>query len=136
MAKTFDKELGAKLLKKKKGYCEVKLNIKPWHLNNGGIVHGGVIAALCDIALAGAVGTSLKKEEWCVTAELHLNFLRPAFGGEPVISYGKLVKKGNTLAFVEGGVMSKTNGLIARASGIWAIKSRPSKKIKKAKSLG
>lgn len=136
MSKTFDRILGVKFVKEIKGYCKVKLNVKPWHLNNGGIVHGGVITALCDIALAGAVGKALRKEEWCVTAELNVDFLYPAFGSEPIFGYGKLIKKGSTLAFVEGGIVSKNNKQIARASGIWAIKSKPSKKIKKAKSLG
>lgn len=132
---TFDKDLGVKLVSIKKGYCLVKLNLKPSHLNNGGIVHGGVIASLCDIALAGAVGSVLKKEEWCVTAELNIEFVNPAFPDEPIFGYGKLVKKGNTLAFVDGGVKSRSKKLIAKAQGIWVIKTKPSRKILPAKTL-
>ena len=44
MTKTFDKDLGVKLLSSKKGYCKFKLDIKSKHLNHGGILHGGVIA--------------------------------------------------------------------------------------------
>ena len=70
----FDKHLGAKVVKRKKGYCKVRLDIKPKHLNKGGIVHGGVLATLSDIALAGAVATCMKKEEWCVTIQLQIEY--------------------------------------------------------------
>lgn len=122
---TFDKQLGVKVVSYKKGYCKVKLDIKPQHLNGGGIVHGGALATLCDIALAGAVSTVLKKNEWCVTAELSIKYLSPAFPKTQLFGYSKLIKKGNTLAFVEGGIETKDKKQIARANGIWAIKSRP-----------
>ena len=132
---TFDKDLGVKLLSSKKGYCKFKLDIEPKHLNHGGILHGGAIATLCDISLAGALTHVLQKEEWCVTAELNIDFLYPAFPGETIFGFGKVVKKGSTLAFVEGGIKNKANKLIAKAQGIWVIKTRPHKKIRKAKAL-
>ena len=134
VSKTFDKDLGVKPVILKKGYCEIKLDIKPWHLNHGGIVHGGVLATLCDIALADAVSTMLKENEWCVTAQLNIEYVFPAFPNQAIYGFGKLVKKGNTLAFVEGGVKTKDKKLIAKASGIWVIKLKPDKKIK-VKSL-
>ena len=127
---TFDKNLGAKLVSSKKGYCKVKLDIKPSHLNHGGIVHGGVLATLCDIALAGAVATVMKKEEWCVTIQLNIEYMDPAFLGETIFGYGKLVRRGKTLAFVEGGIESKDKRKITKAHGIWFIKLGPSKKIR------
>ncbi|OGI20459.1 MAG: hypothetical protein A3B68_02955 [Candidatus Melainabacteria bacterium RIFCSPHIGHO2_02_FULL_34_12] len=133
---TFNKKIGAKVITRKKGYCKVKLDMKPNHLNHGGIVHGGVLATLCDIALAGAIEMAMAKEEWCVTAQLNIQFLYPAFPNEPIFGFGQLIKKGNTLAFVEGGVKSKSNKLLVKAQGIWVIKSKKNKRIKKAKSLG
>ena len=132
---TFDKNLGAKLVNLKKGYCKIKLNVKSKHLNHGGIAHGGVLATLCDIALAGALTNVLREGEWCVTAQLNIEYLYPAFPGETIFGYGKLVKKGSTLAFVEGGIESKSKKQIAKATGIWVIKSYPSKKIKVSRTL-
>jgi len=132
---TFDKHLGIKLVKEKKGYCLVKLNVKPHLLNHGGIVHGGVLATLCDVVLAGAVATAMNKDEWCVTAQLNIEYLYPAFPNEELFGYSQLIKKGKTLAFVEGGIRTKSKKLIAKAQGIWVIKSFPSKKIKKARTL-
>ena len=133
--KTFDKDLGVKSVSSKNGYCKVKLDIKSHHLNHGGIVHGGVLATLCDIALAGAVATKMKKSEWCVTIQLNVEFMDPAYSGETIFGYGKLVRRGKTLAFVEGGIESKDKRQIAKAHGIWFIKSGPSKKIKIKQSI-
>ena len=132
---TFVQLLGVKLLSSKKGYCKVKLDLKPSHLNYGKIAHGGVIATLCDIALAGAVESVLKKEEWCVTAQLDIQFISPAFPNKPLFGYGKIVRKGSSLAFVEGGIETKNKTQIAKASGIWAIKSGPTKRIKTTKRM-
>jgi uncharacterized protein (TIGR00369 family) len=131
--KTFDNKLGVIPVISKKGYCKFKLKVKPEHLNQGEIVHGGVITSLCDVSLAGAINHSLNDNEWCVTAELNVNFLYPAFLGETIFGYGKLIKKGATLAFVEGGVENKEKKQIARASGIWVVKSRKNNLINKKK---
>ncbi len=120
---TFDKDLGIKSIKHKRKYAELKIDLKDKHLNHGGIAHGGVLASLCDIALAEAVHTSMKKDEWCVTAELNIQFLSPAFP-EELIAFGKLIRKGANLAFVEGGVKSKKGTLIVKATGIWVIKKK------------
>ena len=136
MAKnTFDKNVGVKVVSRKKGYCKVKLDIKSHHLNNGGIVHGGVLATLCDISLAGAVATVMKKEEWCVTIQLNIDFMDPAYLGETIFGYGKVVRRGKTLAFVEGGIEGKDKRKITKAHGIWFIKLGPSKKIKMEKPV-
>ena len=132
---TFDRHLGVKTVTQKKGYCKVRLNVKPKHLNHGGIVHGGVLASLCDIALAGSIFRVLKKDEWCVTAELSIEYLSPVFPGESIFGYGKLIRAGRTLAFVEGGIETKSKVNITKAQGIWYIKKGPSKKLKTKKKL-
>ena len=133
MTKTFDKKLGVIPIISKKGYCKFKLKVKPEHLNHGGIVHGGVLATLCDIALAGSLTDSLQKDEWCVTAELNIYFLSPALPKDTLFAYGKLIRRGNTLAFVEGDIETKDKRKIASAQGIWVIKSKFSKRVKKVK---
>ncbi len=120
---TFDNVLGAKLINSKKGYCRIKLDVKPKHLNAGGIVHGGVLASLCDVSLAGAVSTVMQKGKWCVTAQLNVEFLLPALPNQPIFGFGRITKMGNTLAFVEGGVETKDKKLLTRATGIWIMKN-------------
>ena len=122
--KTFDKLIDITLLSRKKGYCKVKLNFKKVYLNHGGIVHGGVIATLLDMTLAKAVSTLMNKNEWCVTAQLNIHFISPAFPGKPIYAHAEVKRKGKTLAFVEGGIETSSKTQIARAQGIWVIKSK------------
>ncbi|MBI1858189.1 MAG: PaaI family thioesterase [Candidatus Melainabacteria bacterium] len=131
----FDKHLGLKVVKRKKGYCKIRLDVKPKYLNRGGIVHGGVLATLCDVALAGAVATAMREGQWCVTVQLQIEYMNPAFLGEPLFGYGKLIRAGRTLAFVEGGIETKSKVKITKAQGIWYIKKGPSKKLKTNKKL-
>ena len=119
---TFEKNIGVKPVISKENNCRAKLKIRKEHLNSGGIVHGGVITTLCDVALAGAVNKSLKKEEYCVTVQLNVDFMEPAHLGETIFGYSKLVRRGRTLAFVEGYLETNTKRKIAEANGIWFIR--------------
>jgi uncharacterized protein (TIGR00369 family) len=47
------------------------------HSNYAGTMHGGLITALADSAMACAVVTVLEPEAWCATLELKMNLLRP-----------------------------------------------------------
>jgi len=132
---TFDKGLGIKRAARKKGYSRIELRLKKHHLNHGGIVHGGVLATLCDITLADAVTSVLNKDEWCVTIELTIQYMSPAFLGETIYGVGKLTRRGKTLAFTDGGVEGKDGRRIVKAQGIWFIKKGPSKRVKVSKPV-
>jgi len=51
-----------------------------------GIVHGGILAALCDDAMAWAARQALG--EWTVTAGMSIRFLRPVKSGAGYTAYG------------------------------------------------
>ena len=125
--KTFNKHFELEHVNQKKGFSKIKLKVKPNHLNHGGIAHGGVLATLCDIALAEAVDTLLQKDEWCLTAQLSIDFINPALLNEEIYGFGQVLRKGNTLAFVDGGIKTKNGKRIVRASGIWAIRKKKTK---------
>lgn len=120
--KTFDKHIGVKLITKKKGYARFRLNLKPQYLNESHIAHGGILATLCDISLAGALGSLLKKEERCLTCELDIHFINPAFPSKPIYGFGKVIRKGKNVAFLEGGIETQDKTIIVKAKGIWVIK--------------
>lgn len=128
-SKTFDKSLGISPVEQKKGNSRLKLKIKKEHLNHGGIVHGGVLSSLCDVALADAVHTMLKPGQWCVTIQLNIEYMQPAYLGEILYGFGKIKRIGNTLAFVDGGIETQDKRQITKAHGIWFIKHGLSKKI-------
>jgi uncharacterized protein (TIGR00369 family) len=109
-------------------YCEIELDAEARHLNIGNTVHGGVINALCDIALSGAVTCNfIDKAESVVTMQMNVYFLRPGFEGDTLKACGRVIKMGGTIAYVEGEIINQKGELIAKASGDWFIK-RPKNK--------
>lgn len=61
-----------------RGRMTVRCDLDPGHANFVGLVHGGVTAALADIAAGGAAMTLLKPGEHLLSADLNLRFLNPA----------------------------------------------------------
>ncbi len=120
---TYEHTLGVKFLKYEDSYCEIELKVRPELLNIGGSLHGGVIEAMCDIALSGAVTCTLHDSaDRCVTMQMNVNFLRPGRLDDTLIAYGEIIKHGKTVCYVEGGIKNQDGKLICRASGDWFIK--------------
>lgn len=120
---SYEAHMGVDFVKYEDSYCEIELKIEPKHLNIGDTVHGGVINALCDIALSGAVTCNfIDKAESVVTMQMNVNFLRPGLLGDTLTAFGQITKRGRTICFVEGGVKNQDGKLLAKASGDWFIK--------------
>ena len=62
------------------GWCEASLDLEPWHLQQNGIVHAGVIATLADHCAGAAATTQLREGEYVVSVEFRIHLLRPATG--------------------------------------------------------
>lgn len=92
----------------------------PEHLNLNGVVHGGVLMSLLDMAMATAVGATLGPEERAASIELGTHFLAAARPGR-LVATGRVVRRGRTLAFAEGEVQDADGKPLARGKGIWAI---------------
>ena len=121
--RSFEAHMGVDFNKYADSVCEISLKIEPQHLNIGNSVHGGVINALCDIALSGAVTCNYtNKAETVVTMQMNVNFLRPGFEGDTLTASAEITKKGRTICFVEGEVRNQDGKLLAKASGDWFIK--------------
>lgn len=120
---SYEAHMGVSFTKYADSVCEIELKVEPKHLNIGNSVHGGVINALCDIALSGAVTCNyINKAETVVTMQMNVNFLRPGFEGDVLTARGEIVKRGSTICYVEGEVRNQEGKLLARASGDWFVK--------------
>jgi uncharacterized protein (TIGR00369 family) len=119
-APNFSKALGVQRVRMAGGECVVRLPLREDHFNLGGVVHGGVTAALLDSCMGGAVVSTLAEDEWCGTASLTLHYLRWGEGAALEAS-AKVVKRGRALAFVEGAVRDAHGKEVARASGVWFV---------------
>lgn len=89
------------------------------HSNTNGVVHGGAMATLADVGLfiIASQGEDMMNG---ATLSLNLNYLRPAKIGRFIECKGRIVRKGSSIIFVEGGLwdgndeLQTFNGVIKR----------------------
>jgi fumarylpyruvate hydrolase len=116
----FNAYLGTEVVRREPGGVELALELGPHHLNNRGVAHGGVVAALLDSALGAAVVSAIPSEWWCATTSLTLQFLDGAGSGR-LVAVGRVVRRGRSVAFATGEVHDASGRLIATASGSWHL---------------
>lgn len=78
------------------GESIIDIPIKEEMLQFHGSVHGGVLATVADMAMAAAVNSLVAENEFTVTAELKVNYLRPATGNV-LRANANVIKRGKTL---------------------------------------
>lgn len=96
-----------------KGFAEVIMEPHKEILNPMGVVHGGAIFTLCDLA-AGAAAASYGQAS--VTQCANINFLRPGKGTHRLTARTKELKKGRSTGIYEVTVTDEDDVMIARAT--------------------
>ena len=120
---SYENYLGVHFNTYKDGKCDIDLEVTKEHLNIGGTTHGGVINGMLDIALSGAVTSTVSQPDHIVvTMQMNVNFLRAGQLGDKLTATGEVIKLGSTIAYVEGSITNQDGKLLARASGDWFIK--------------
>jgi len=94
------------------GICNIHLDIEPQHTQFQNNVHGGVIASLIDHCAGGAAMSLAPQGKAVVTADMHVNFLRP--GQAPRLrALGRVVKNGRNLIVVQVEVFNNNGQMCA-----------------------
>ena len=119
----FGATLGMTLLAEREdGAVEVALDAGDAHLRDGGIVHGGVLFSALDSAMAAAVRRKVGEGAWIASVSITVDFLAGAKEGR-LVARGWVERQGRTVAFPRGELRGENGMVVARASGIWAIRS-------------
>ena len=87
--------------------------------SRGTIVHGGAIATLADEALASVAFTAAEEGETTVTADLKVDFLRPAVPGR-LLARATVRHRTRRLAFCEVTVEQDGGQIVAEARAVIA----------------
>lgn len=87
--------------------------------SRGPIVHGGAIATIADEALASVAFTHAVEGETTVTADLKVDFLRPAKPGR-LVARATLRHRTRRLAFCETTVEGEDGQIVAEARAVIA----------------
>jgi uncharacterized protein (TIGR00369 family) len=119
----FIAHLGLELEALGPGWCEARLEVQPWHLQQTSVVHAGVLATLADHCAGAAATTLLAPGEFVVTAEYKINLLRGA-RGERLHCRAEVLKPGQSLSVVEASVHAERDGkreLVAKLNATMAV---------------
>jgi uncharacterized protein (TIGR00369 family) len=119
----FVAHLGVELQGLGPGWCEAKLEIQPWQLQQTGVVHAGVVATIADHCAGAAATTLLPPGEHVVSVEFKINLLRGA-RGERLHCRAEVLKPGQTLVVVESVVFAERGGkreMVAKLNATMAV---------------
>ena len=119
--------LGVAVEDAKPGWVRLRVDVRDELRNAAGApVHGGVMSALVDMAVGGALGTLSDAAAGGVnqsTLDLNVSFLAAATEG-PIFAEGKILRRGRTIAFGEASITDAGGRLCAVGRATYMILAR------------
>jgi uncharacterized protein (TIGR00369 family) len=97
------------------GRAVVTLAAGSQHANPMGTLHGGILCDIADAAMGVAFRSTLVPDESFTTIELKINFFRPVWEAA-LKAESKVVRRGNTLGYVECEITDENARLVAKAA--------------------
>lgn len=119
------KYLGLTIEEARPGFARICLHTSERTLGGiGASVHGGVLAAMVDIAMLQALFPLFgPNDKASGTADLNITYMRPALG-ERVYAEATVLKKGRQQAVTEVSIVDEQGRLCAKGRTIYAIRQR------------
>jgi uncharacterized protein (TIGR00369 family) len=99
---------------------QFKALVQDFHLNPGGITHGGFIMSLMDSGMGTAAHRVLGAQARAATISLDVKFIAASTTGDLLMGTAKILRKTRSLVFVQGEVRCGER-LISTAEGIWKV---------------
>lgn len=106
-------QAGVELLEVGKGYARARMEIKPQHLNGGGVCQGGAIFTLADLAFAAATNSHA---QLTLSITSNINFFRAESKGFLFAEAREVLNK-KRLANCEVNITNEAGQLVATFNG-------------------
>lgn len=103
--------IGAELDHVEDGKVIVSCRHKDTLTQQHGLLHGGVIASLADVACGYAALTTMPEDHEVLSVEFKINFVRPASSSK-LLATGQVMKTGRTLIIAEATVTDEGDASI------------------------
>lgn len=97
---------------------KVTLPMEPLYLNSIGIVHGGIICTLADIAMGNLFGAGENNLQKVVTVDMKTTYLKGAKGNF-LLADAQLIKKGRRISHIDCFIYDENEEMVAKVSGIY-----------------
>ncbi|HLY18587.1 MAG TPA: PaaI family thioesterase [Bryobacteraceae bacterium] len=92
----FNNHVGIRLVRLYQDGVSLECRLRPELMNGSGVLHGGVIATVADVAVGMALSRHSGRPRAGATVELKINYLRPVAQGK-ITARSHLVKVGKLL---------------------------------------
>lgn len=112
-----------KFLGVRKQGAEMIMDLGIQHENTYGVVQGGALYSLVDIAIGFMILEKVKEEEKVYTLELKLNFIKKGEGSK-LMAHPRILQWGSRIVIAECTVTDDENDLVAQGLGTFYI-SKP-----------
>jgi len=89
------------------------------HVNDRGVVHGGMLMTFADQAFGEVVLDSLERR-LCATVQLNTHFIAAVQVGDLVVARGEIVRGTRSLVFMRG-FLTVGDRTVAAIDGIWKV---------------
>jgi uncharacterized protein (TIGR00369 family) len=100
---------------------DLAFEVQMAHCNSRGMLHGGVLAALCDNVMGLSLGTALRAEANIVTISLALDYVGSARVGDLVVIAPRVIRAGGSLGFCDA-LATSGDRTIARANASFSVR--------------
>ena len=110
----FSKWLGIEVIELEKGYCKIKMTVRPEMINGFGIVHGGISFSLADSAFAFACNNL---NNLSVALDTSINFMKPVHPGDVLTAEAKEMHNGKSTGLYQVSVFNQNDHLVALFKG-------------------
>lgn len=117
---SFIKLIGPVYLRRDDRGIALGLRVRDDHLNNRGVVHGAVAAAILDVVCARNIAATTDPPTPVVTASLTVDFIAPASVGDWVEGTATVTRLGRRLAFCRAQLEANERA-IAQATAVFAV---------------
>ncbi len=121
--------LGAKTVMVKKGYALIELPFNNNFKQLKGLMHGGCIASLADIAMSTAMGSCFNEPVDFVTLEYKINYISPIVGGK-ALGEAQVIFLRKRIAFLEFRILNEKNEISASGMGTFFIRVKEKESAK------
>lgn len=115
----FVNHIGMRIEEAAQGRARCSLELKDFHHNTNGVVHGGVLFTLADTAMGAALFSTLDPDELCATIEIKIGYFKPVLEGDLVCT-AEVLNKGRSIASIEASVFAG-EVLVSKSSGTFTI---------------
>ena len=101
--------LEPKFVSQTEGAVEIEFKVKREFTIHAGVVQGGIVAAMLDMAMAMSSGDRIS------TASMQFEILRPVSGDKLTVN-GRIAKRGRRIVFAEAEMHNSEGRLVARGT--------------------